>query len=343
MRWTNTFPHPADNRYHVFVFKTVEMAGDFERRLKAQGIPFETGEEEDEWLFGVHRDHFQRALHENHLLHAEHRTPFIPVRGLRIAMLIGTLAVILLALAGALISSASAQSSPYELTLHGAYQFPLEAVGAEPVVTSETPLELAWTPTGGSSLGLRIDRELNKSWQVATGLEVIRNWSDWDLQYSSLDADGEAAWTARDTLRLRTVRYRLPLIASTRVPFTTDWSLLAGFGVSLDMLPTDVFTAGSMQQDSLFHDYKIFENRIRWWAVPLHAEVFLHHAPRAWRTAGREADGGFTGISVGLRWWQEIAQNRWGELKWQYGTDVASTRFWMGPTSFAIELRLHMN
>lgn len=340
MRWTNTFPHPGDNRYHVFVFNTAELAAEFEERLTAANIPFETGRENEEWLFGVHRDHLQKAQHENHMLHAAHRTPFIPVEGLRWGLLIGTLAVILLALTGALLSQASGQTnSPYRLILLGGFQFPLEAVGAEPIITTAGPLEIAWTPTGGSGFGLRIERSLNEAWQVQTGLEVVRNWSDWQLTFSpTLPNDGIEMF-AQDTLRLRSVRYRIPMIATTSVPITTDWALRAGIGLSLDMLPTDVFTTGSQQRDSLYSDFAAAENRQRWWALPLQAELFVQHTPRAWQ--GRR-DGDLAAISLGVRWWQEFLRNKWGEGVWQHETVVADARFWMGTTSFAVEARLHL-
>jgi hypothetical protein len=68
--------------------------------LSGAGIAFERHREENEWLFGVARSHFKQALNANHLVYAQYRTKFIPVKGLRNAMLFVTLCAIVLALLG---------------------------------------------------------------------------------------------------------------------------------------------------------------------------------------------------------------------------------------------------
>ena len=94
MRLVNWYPHPADNRYQVFEFRSRELAKEFARDLEREGIVAERGERQEEGdtvaLFGVHRDQFKAALRVNHLLHGRHRRPFIAHRGLRWAMLLIT-------------------------------------------------------------------------------------------------------------------------------------------------------------------------------------------------------------------------------------------------------------
>ena len=94
MRLVNWYPHPADNRYQVFEFRSRELAEEFARDLEREGIDAERGERQEEGdtvaLFGVHRDQFKAALRVNHLLHGRHRRPFIAHRGLRWAMLLIT-------------------------------------------------------------------------------------------------------------------------------------------------------------------------------------------------------------------------------------------------------------
>ena len=94
MRLVNWYPHPADNRYQVFEFRSRELAEEFARDLEGEGIDAERGERQEEGgtvaLFGVHRDQFKAALRVNHLLHGRHRRPFIAHRGLRWAMLLIT-------------------------------------------------------------------------------------------------------------------------------------------------------------------------------------------------------------------------------------------------------------
>lgn len=94
MRLVNWYPHPADNRYQVFEFRSRELAEEFARDLEREGIDAERGERQEEGdtvaLFGVHLDQFKAALRVNHLLHGRHRRPFIAHRGLRWAMLLIT-------------------------------------------------------------------------------------------------------------------------------------------------------------------------------------------------------------------------------------------------------------
>lgn len=113
MRWTNWYLHPADNRYYVFEFRDADLADAYESGLKDAAIEFEreaseTGSDHDgapdgrprAHRFGVHRQHFKEALKVNHLLHGQHRAPFIPHAGLRWAMLVVTAAAVALALLG---------------------------------------------------------------------------------------------------------------------------------------------------------------------------------------------------------------------------------------------------
>ncbi|MDA9863823.1 hypothetical protein N9C70_02005, partial [Flavobacteriales bacterium] len=69
MRLTNWYTHPADNRYHVFEFRDVEMAREFESDLVQEGIAFEKAPVEPlqsgegmVFQFGVHRSVFKEAL-----------------------------------------------------------------------------------------------------------------------------------------------------------------------------------------------------------------------------------------------------------------------------------------
>ncbi len=87
------------------------MANEFEQDLVSAGIEFERapsasmegegmGTEEPLAQFGVHRQAFKAALRINRLLHGRHRSPFIPLSGLRWAMLVFTALMIGLGLMG---------------------------------------------------------------------------------------------------------------------------------------------------------------------------------------------------------------------------------------------------
>ena len=329
MRWTNYFIHPGDNRYYVFTFREEPHATEYEAMLKAADIPFERHEEGDQFLFGVARTHFREALRCNHLLHAQHRTKFIPVKGLRYAMLIVTAVAVLLALAGALSSArAQARTPAWELSVSTVGVLPLEAVGYESLQAEAEGLTLQWQPQVGSGFGLRMRRNFKGSpWRVETGLETLRMTSDWGLTFVS-ETSGE---TAADTLSLRAGRYRLPLLAQTKVPLNQRWELNAGAGLSIDFLLSDVFTTGYQQLGVIYHEYRVEENRQRRWTVPLRAEFGALYRP---------ADSKKAGIYAGCIWWREWSTNRWGEAQWERLLEKSNVRLFMPQAGFALELRI---
>jgi len=330
MRWTNYFIHPGDNRYYVFSFAEPEHAEEYEEMLRTEEVPFERHEEDGQWLFGVPRSHFRKALHCNHLVHANHRTKFIPVDGLRYTLLVVTGAVLAVALVGALSASISAQGrvSDWELGVSISGVIPLEAVGYESIQANDEGLTLEWQPQTGSGFGLRLHRNFKSStWSVETGLETLRMRSNWGLTFGSEISDGETA----DTLSLRAGRYRLPLLAQTKVPLNKRWALYAGGGVCIDFLLSDVFTTGYQQIGPIYHEYQVEENRQRRWTVPLRAEVGILY---------RGADTKKAGIYAGCIWWREWSTNRWGEAQWERDLEKANVRIFMPQAGFAFELRI---
>lgn len=329
MRWTNYFIHPGDNRYYVFTFHEDGHADDFEAMLVTENISFERHQEDQQWLFGIARSHFQRALHCNHLVHAKYRTKFIPVRGLRYALLIGTAAVLLLALVGAFFSRSRAQAQPvkWELGISTVGVFPLEAAGYESIEASNQGLTLQWQPKFSSGFGVRLHRNFSSSWSLETGLETLRMKSDWGLTFQPENQDPALA----DTLSLRAGRYRLPLLAQTSVPINQQWELWAGAGVCLDFLLSDVFTTSYQQEEIFYNEYQVEENRQHRWTVPLRAEFGGLYQPR---------DRSKPGIYVGCIWWREWSSNRWGEAQWERLLEKADVRLFMPQAGFAVEARI---
>lgn len=327
MRWTNYFIHPGDNRYYVFTFREVEHADEYDSMLQAQGIPYERHAEDGQQMFGIHRTHFDKALRCNHLVHARHRTKFIPVSGLRYALLIGTGAVLALAVIGALASRANAQATKWELALSTVGVLPLEAVGYEALQASEDGLTLEWQPQLGSGFGVRLQRKFNRTWQMQTGLETLRMTSDWGLRFEPENEDVVLA----DTLSLRAGRYRIPLLAQTTVRVNQRVELLAGGGLSIDFLLSDVFTTGYQQEAIFYNEYQIEENRQHRWTVPLRAEFGGLYRP---------ADPKKPAVYVGCSWWREWSTNRWGEAQWERMLEKARVRLFMPQAGFAIEARI---
>lgn len=329
MRWTNYFIHPGDNRYYVFTFREKEHADAFQSQLDAAAIEYEPHEEDGQRLFGIHRNHFTQALRCNHLVHARYRTKFIPVRGLRYALLIGTGAVLMLAIIGALTQSAKAQTTSikWELGVSALGVLPLEVLGYEALETSDEGLTLQWQPQLGSGFGVRMQREFNSAWHVQTGLETVRMRSDWLLTF----APENEAFTLSDTLSLRAGRYRLPVLAVTKVPLNQRWELFAGGGLSVDFLLSDVFTTGYQQEANFYNEYQVEENRQHRWTVPLRAEFGAMYRP---------ADRNRAGIYLGCIWWREWSSNRWGEAQWERMLEKASVRLFMPQAGFALEARI---
>lgn len=330
MRWTNYFIHPGDNRYYVFSFQETAHAEEYEEMLRTAEVPFERHEEGEQWLFGVPRTHFREALRCNHLVHAHHRTKFIPVAGLRYALLLITGAVLVVALVGALSATGSAQerTPEWELGLSSVGVLPLEAVGYEPIEAFDEGLTLQWQPQVGSGFGLRMHRNFKgSSWSIETGLETLRMRSNWGLVFAS-EISGEET---SDTLSLRAGRYRLPLLAQTKVPLNQRWELLAGGGVCVDFLLSDVFTTGYQQIGTVYHEYQVEENRQRRWGVPLRAEIGALYRP---------ADAKKAGLYVGCIWWREWSTNRWGEAQWERDLEKADVRLFMPQAGFALEFRI---
>lgn len=330
MRWTNYFIHPGDNRYYVFSFQETEHAEEYEQMLRTANVPYERHEEDNQWLFGVPRTHFREALRLNHLVHAHHRTKFIPVAGFRYALLIVTGGVLLLALVGALSNSSSAQGRTpnWELGVSTVGVVPLEAVGYESTEANDEGLTLEWQPQVGSGFGLRLHRNFKgSSWSMETGLETLRMRSNWGLTFASEVSGDKTA----DTLSLRAGRYRIPLLAQTKVSINQRWELLAGGGVCVDFLLSDVFTTGYQQIGLIYHEYEVEENRQHRWTVPLRAEIGALYRP---------ANATKAGLYVGCIWWREWSTNRWGEAQWERDLEKANVRLFMPQAGFALEFRI---
>jgi len=320
VRWTNHFPHPADNRYEVFAFREAARADDFKARCEDGGIPFEYDHEGEEYLFGIHKNHRAKAIELNHLVSAAHRKPFIPHRGLRLAVLLITLVAVLLGLAGAW---QHARAQPAHVLEWGVSAFaPAPWAGVEPIDAEQGGLACTWDPAWGSGISARITTPFRGAWSWSTGIQLARLRGTWNLRHAS-GLDGE--------LVLRSVRYRIPVLAGTRVPLTSKATVHALFGPVVDFMPSDAVTTGDAQQDTVYHSFTARESRIRGWSVPLAAEVGV-----SWRTR-EDAPG----VYLGAFFSQEVAKNRWGEAAWAAGgAPVESVRFWSGRAAAGIDLRI---
>ena len=136
-----------------------------------------------------------------------------------------------------------------------------------------------------------------------------------------------------DTLRLRSSRYRLPLMGSVRVPINTRSELSAGAGVSFDFLLSDVFTTGYQQNGEIYSDYSVEENRQLRWTVPLRADIGI-------KIKGAKSDD--LAFYIGATYWREWNSNRWGEAVWRQALDQSKVRIFLPQSAFALEFRVYL-
>lgn len=100
---------PGDNRYRVFYFNTVEEANVFEQFLKEKNVWYERSTDAEgsktRYLFGIHKDDFNRAQKANFLTNAQFRKPFMPDKIFRYIVMILAFGTILLGIVGYYLSN----------------------------------------------------------------------------------------------------------------------------------------------------------------------------------------------------------------------------------------------
>lgn len=327
MRFTNYFLHPGDNRYYVFTFNEPALADRYESDLKSAEIPYER----HEMKFGVPRTHFREALKLNHLIAADTRSPFIPHNGLKWAMLIITGAVLLLAITGALTSKAHAQQmegkTGWELAVQAKVNIPFEIAGVEPFIHNESGLTSTWTPLVGQTFGVRINHRLRDSWTFGTGISMIRN--NYSIQFD-YENDTLGLSTSDTIPLLRSIVYRIPFVAETRVPFGNGYFITASAGVALEFSPSDFFANGSTQNGQYIRDYEAFLGRYRWGSIPVLAEFGF----------SREPKGEDPGFYVGVFWSKSILDDYWVENVWKNDAVLLKTRGAFSSTMAGVEVRI---
>ncbi len=102
--FVNFIQHPENKNYVVFRFSDELRANSFEDALKAENIWFEKAQEEKRnkvyFMFGVHKNDFNRVQQINFAVEGKHKKPFIKYKAVRILMYIFTACVLTLAIIG---------------------------------------------------------------------------------------------------------------------------------------------------------------------------------------------------------------------------------------------------
>ncbi len=329
MRWVNHYTHPGDTRYHVFEFREPHYSARFMERCDEASVPYERHEEEGVTMFGVPKSHFKSAMKANHLVYAEFRSHFIPHRGWRYGLLVFTAAVLGLALLGWLTaSSAHAQPDglPWELDVVARVHVP--QLGMEPTLVQGQGIDATWTPRLGNELGLRIHRRLKDGWTLGGGIEWVRREHGLVLAYRN-DTVGVQT---QDTLpAMRSLAYRIPLLAGIRVPLSWNGlELQASGGLGLEWKTSETVVSQLVQTEGADHVIQAYQGRTRFVTVPVLAEVGLQKA----------AEKDRAGWYVGWFWSSPLGRDAWAENTWQSGSVSGLARNWLNLVVTGVDLRL---
>jgi len=102
----NYSDHPTRVGYTVYRFFEKERADYFEELLKKDNVSFESSIEENEntlYLFGVKKGDSKKTMHANYLVSAKYRSKIIPNIYFRWGIILFAVAMLTLAIIGALI------------------------------------------------------------------------------------------------------------------------------------------------------------------------------------------------------------------------------------------------
>lgn len=109
LKLTNFQTHPKNASYVVFHYPSADMANEFEIKLTLDKIPFERDNpekgEEEKYYFGIRKIHFKKAKKINYIVYGNHRKPFIGNNVYKWVVLGFTIAIIGLAVTGAIVSN----------------------------------------------------------------------------------------------------------------------------------------------------------------------------------------------------------------------------------------------
>ena len=92
--------HPTDSRYFIFRFNKIEFAKNFEERLRTESVKYNSHEEDDQHMFAIGSNDFEKARKLNYLVMAEHREPMISNGFLRWSLVLFVIAAVTIAFIG---------------------------------------------------------------------------------------------------------------------------------------------------------------------------------------------------------------------------------------------------
>jgi hypothetical protein len=189
-------------------------------------------------------------------------------------------------------------------------------------------IDATWTPRLGNEWGLRIHRRLKDGWTLGGGIEWVRREHGLVLAYRN-DTVGVQT---QDTLpSMRSLAYRIPLLAGIRVPLSWNGlELQASGGLGLEWKTSETVVSQLVQTDGADHVIQAYQGRTRFVTVPVLAEVGLQKA----------AEKDRAGWYVGWFWSSPLGRDAWAENTWQSGSVSGLARNWLNLVVTGVDLRL---
>ncbi len=100
----NYVQHPSNKNYIVYRFADVNRADSFEKELSKNKIWYEKSitkkRTKDYFLFGIHKNDYNKTQEINFTIEAKHKKPFIPFRFLRWFLMIFSAIVMTITILG---------------------------------------------------------------------------------------------------------------------------------------------------------------------------------------------------------------------------------------------------
>ena len=159
----------------------------------------------------------------------------------------------------------SNERSPWSMEVLYRTSLPFLSSGVPDQSRVDDGFQVTWLAPVVTGYGVRLRRQIGRSWQVAFGLLQTRrrytadvSWSLDPLSSPDVPPDflGQLDWVMPS--------YGLPIIFRTEVPLSDNIDLGAGGGVHLEFFPSDVFTADFFAADSSQYTYDQYTQRVGW-------------------------------------------------------------------------------
>ncbi len=193
---------------------------------------------------------------------------------------------------------------------------PNEFVDFGPVTQEGEELIATWTPKVSLNFGMVVRYGFTQNFSIESGINLVRRNYNLSMEAVEEGVSGEIDFAF--------VGYEIPIQALYYVQLGEHLWMNASGGLSLDMYPSNTFSAGSLQQDSTFYDFEQFTSRNSWLQMAVQANYGFE-----WRTKdqgyfylGVTYHQPFSNMAIGEAkfFWNEAILREFGELSGNYLT-----------------------